>query len=477
MLAPSAPTRPGAALNLKGDAVMRSKASGMVMGVILAATLPHAATSADRTTRRSAVVMAVEKAAPAVANISTEQVVLQRHYDPFWGSRDRFFGDLFEDFFGRYRKAKVATPLGSGVLIDADGYIVTNEHVISRAATLKVHLQGEKVYEARLISSDPEQDLAVIKIEDDKPLPYIRMGTSKGLMPGETVIAIGNPFGYESSVTTGVLSAIRREVKVPTSKGYLVYRDLIQTDALINPGNSGGPLINIDGELIGINTAIRADAQGIGFAIPIDTVKDVLVKLFDFEKIRKLWFGVKVEPRPGRAAGIVVTGVDPRSPAQEAGLRQGDVILQVDSAPVRSLFDFEKYLFKRTVGATVRVAIDRDGRRLNLPVTLVSVPKPSGKALAQNKLGLSVQGLTPALARRLRLPVEEGALVLDVSRGGPAHAAQIEVGDVIVRLGRYVVRDLDELGILLDAAQRGDVVSALFVRGGRTVWHTRIKVR
>ena len=456
---------------------MMSKASGMVVGVILAAAFPQAATCADRSNRRSPVVVAVERAAPAVANISTEQVVLQRHYDPFWGSRDRFFGDLFEEFFGRYREARVATPLGSGVLIDPDGYIVTNEHVISRAATLKVHLQGEKVYAARLISSDTEQDLAVIKIDDSKPLPSIRMGTSEGLMPGETVIAIGNPFGYESSVTTGVLSATRREVKVPTSKGEIVYRDLIQTDALINPGNSGGPLINIDGELIGINAAIRADAQGIGFAIPIDVVKDVLAKLFDFEKINKLWFGVKVETRPGRAAGIVVTGVDPRSPAHKAGLRQGDVILQVDSAPVRSLFDFAKYLFKRTVGATVRVAIERDGRGLSLPVTLVSVPKPSGMALAMSKLGLSVQSLTPALALRLRLPVEEGVLVLDVAQGGPAQAAQIEVGDVVVRLGRYVVRDLDELGILLDAAQGGDVITALFVRGGRTVWHTRIKVR
>ena len=453
---------------------MKPKPLSIIAAVASAASLCTPPASASHATRRTPVVIAVEKVGAAVANISTEEVVLQRYYDPLWGSRDRFFGDMFEEFFGRYRKAKVATPLGSGVIIDRDGYIVTNEHVISRASNLKVQLQGEKIYEAELVSSDRDQDLAIIKIQSDKPFSSLRMGTADDLMPGETVIAIGNPFGYENSVTTGVLSAMRREVKIPTQKGELVYSDLIQTTALINPGNSGGPLINIDGELIGINTAIRADAQGIGFAIPVDRVKSVMATLFNFEKIKNLWFGADVGKREGRLPGIVVKDVDDRSPAQKAGLRQGDVILQVDSLPVRELLDFEKYLFKRTVGSTVELGVERDGRRRIMNVTLQPVPKPSGKALALHRLGIEVETLTPALARRLRLRVGRGVLVIGVTSGGPGDAAQLAVGDVIVRMARYLIRNVDELGILLNSTEKGDVLYVEFARRG-ALWSTRAK--
>jgi len=448
----------------------------LIAAAALAASVCAPPAAASRATRRTPVVIAVEKVGATVANISTEEVVLQRYYDPRWGSRDRFFGDMFEQFFGQYRKAKVATPLGSGVLIDRDGYIVTNEHVISRASNLKVQLQGEKIYEAELVSSDRDQDLAIIKIQSDRPFPSLPMGRSDDLMPGETVIAIGNPFGYENSVTTGVLSATRREVRVPTQKGELVYNDLIQTTALINPGNSGGPLINLDGELIGINTAIRADAQGIGFAIPVDRVKAVMATLFNFEKVKNLWFGADVAKRDGRLPGIVVKDVDARSPAQKAGLRQGDVILQVDSVAVRDLLDFEKYLFKRTVGSTVRLAVERSGRRRTVNVTLQAVPKPSGKALAQSKLGIEVETLTPALARRLRLRVGRGVLVIGVTSGGPGDAAQLAVGDVIVSMAQYVIRNVDELGVLLNVTEKGAAVRVGFVRRNAG-WETRVKVR
>ncbi len=453
---------------------MTHHARRFVAAAIVATVLPCA--QASRATRRTPVVVAVEKTAPAVANISTEEVVIQGYRDPYWGSRDRFFHDMFDDFFGRYyyRKAKVAKPLGSGVLIDPDGYAVTNEHVISRATNIKVHLSGSKtIYDATLVSSDAEQDLAVIKINSDKPLPFIRMGTSKDLMPGETVVAIGNPFGYESSVTTGVLSATGRDIQVPTSKGNIVYKNLIQTTALINPGNSGGPLINMDGELIGINTAIRADAQGIGFAIPVDKVREVVATLFSFQVKKKLWLGATVE---AGKAGVVVKSVYDQSPAQAAGLRKGDVIVQADGASVRDLFGYAKYMFKRRVGDTVRLAVDRHGKRRTVAVKLQAVPKPSGEKLAQKKLGLTVQTLTPALARRLRMRLGEGVLTVDLQPGSPGDEAGLKSGDVIVQIGRYLVRNVDELGTVLEAIPAGAVVQVIVVRQG-SLGRTRIQVR
>src|SRR5574340_1190241 len=218
--------------------------------------------------RRTPVVIAVEKTGPAIANIRTERLIAQRQGDPFFGSRNEMFEQFFNEFFGQSQKQMVERPLGSGVIIDEDCYIVTNEHVVSRASKIKVRLSDGRDFEASMISSDPISDLAVLKINSPTPLPYVKMGTSKDLMIGEPVIALGNPFGLENSVTTGVLSAKNRTITFNSEYGEIKYDGLIQTDALINPGNSGGPLINADGELIGINAAIVNQAQGIGFAIP-----------------------------------------------------------------------------------------------------------------------------------------------------------------------------------------------------------------
>jgi len=286
-------------------------------------------------------------------------------------------------------------------------------------------------------------------------------------------VAIGNPFGYESSVTTGVLSATGRDLQVPTSKGNIVYKNLVQTTALINPGNSGGPLINIDGELIGINTAIRADAQGIGFAIPVDKVREVVATLFSFQVKKKLWLGATVE---AGKAGVVVKTVHDRSPAQAAGLRKGDVIVQADGAPVGDLLGYAKYMFKRRVGDTVRLAVDRRGKRRTVAIKLQAVPKPSGEKLAQAKLGLTVQTLTPALARRLRMRLGEGVLIVDLQPGSPGDKAGLKSGDVIVQIGRYLVRNVDELGTLLEAIPAGAVVQVVVVRRG-SLGRTRIQVR
>ena len=215
----------------------------------------------------------------------------------------------------------VERPLGSGVIIDEEGYIVTNEHVVSRASKIKVRLSDGKDFEATMISSDPVSDIAVLKINSPTPLPYVKMGTSKDLMIGETVVALGNPFGLENSVTTGVVSAKNRTVTFNTEYGEIKYDGLIQTDALINPGNSGGPLVNIDGELIGINAAIVNQAQGIGFAIPVDKVRQALVKLFNFRELNKVWLGAQVEEQDDTSKGIKVTSVEPESPACKAQVK------------------------------------------------------------------------------------------------------------------------------------------------------------
>ncbi|MBI2471564.1 MAG: trypsin-like peptidase domain-containing protein [Planctomycetes bacterium] len=276
--------------------------------------------------RRTPIVVAVEKAGPAVANISTERLISQRHVDPFFGSRSELFDQFFNDFFGQSQKQMVERPLGSGVIIDEDGYIVTNEHVVSRASKINVRLSDGRNFEATMISSDPISDLAVLKITSPTPLPYVKMGTSKDLMIGETVIALGNPFGLENSITTGVLSAKNRTMTFNSQYGDIKYDGLIQTDALINPGNSGGPLVNIDGELIGINAAIVNQAQGIGFAIPVDKVRQTLVKLFNFRELNKIWFGAQVEERDDVSKGIMVSSIESGSPADKAQIKTGDYI-------------------------------------------------------------------------------------------------------------------------------------------------------
>ncbi|MEK7822350.1 MAG: trypsin-like peptidase domain-containing protein, partial [Planctomycetota bacterium] len=328
----------------------------------------------------------MEKVGPAVANISTERLVAQHDTDPFFSGRSELFREYFENYFGTYEKKKIATPLGSGVIIDPEGYIVTNEHVTSVASKLLVSLSDGSQYEAQVISSDPEMDLAVMKLEAGKPLPYVHLGTSRDLMIGETVVALGNPLGFENSVTTGVLSAVNRTITVPGKYGEIKYEGLLQTDALINPGNSGGPLVNIAGELIGINTAIVATAQGIGFAIPVDKVREALVKLFNFQEINKVWLGLQVKEPPG--GGVVVEAVEEKSPAQKAGLQAEDVVMALDDRRTADVLEFEKYLLKKNAGDGLTVLVNRKGKEKTFRVTLEKVPMPPVEKLAREKLGL-----------------------------------------------------------------------------------------
>ncbi len=405
--------------------------------------------------RRSPVVVAVEKVGPAVANLSTERVIAQRYKEPFFGSRNEFFDRFFENFFGTDLKERVERPLGSGVIIDEDGYIVTNEHVVSRATRIKVTLSDKSEFEAAVVSSDPVNDLAVLKVDAPKPLPFVKMGTSRDLMIGETVIALGNPFGLENSVTTGVLSAANRRLTL----GEMVYENLIQTDASINPGNSGGPLVNINGELIGINTAIVDQAHGIGFAIPVDKVRQTLIELLNFEEIKKIWFGAQVEDAKQGAHGITVVSVEGGSPAEKAGLKKGDIVLKINSKSIDDVLDFRKDILKRNVNDKLSLLIVRNGIEHKPSITLTKTPEPSVEKLAKERFGIEVQELAPAIAKQLRLWwIKGGVLISGVEHNSPAGDAGINSGYVIVRLGRYRINNLKELGILLNQIRRGEFV-------------------
>jgi len=413
------------------------------------------------------VVRAVERAAPSVVNLSTKQVRVVR---PFFGFDlpdvfRREFGDLFRP--RRY----VSGSLGSGAVISSRGYIVTNAHVVQQADEIIVTLSDESQHRAELVSADPDADLAIIKIETDRPLAAIPLGTSRDLMIGETVIAVGNPFGYQHTVTTGVVSALDRTLE---PGGGARYEGLIQTDAPINPGNSGGPLLNIRGELIGINTAIRAGAQGLGFAIPVDKVREIMIGLLNIRRPGSPWLGVTFRTdTPGRA---VIEAVEKDSPAAKTHLRPGDRVVRLDGKTPANVIELEAMILERRVGDEVRLAVQRAGRIVETTVRLAAAPKPDGAKLARRLFGLQLQSLAPDLAATMRLAVDRGLLVAGTDPDGPAREAGFKSGDVIVQVDRFRVADLDTLGTLLAGVERGDRIRFYVVRG-RTVAQAILEAR
>ncbi|MCX5649277.1 MAG: trypsin-like peptidase domain-containing protein, partial [Planctomycetota bacterium] len=407
--------------------------------------------------RRTPVVRAVERAAPGVVNISTTQVVVQQ-FSPLLGMDlpdvfKREFGDLFRP--QRY----VKNSLGSGVIISPRGYIVTNAHVVQQADQIIVTLADESQKKAELVSADPAADLAVIKIDSDKPLAAIPMGTSSDLMIGETVIAVGNPFGYQHTVTTGVVSALGRTIQPSPN---FQYEGLIQTDAPINPGNSGGPLLNIRGELVGINTAIRAGAQGLGFAIPVDRVREIMIGLLCMRRPGAAWLGLHFR---ADCPGAVVASVDRGSPAAKAGLTANDRIVSVAGEAVEDAIQLETFILDRKPGDSIRLGVGRGETAHEMEIVLVEAPKPDGARLAKTLFGLDLQALAPDLAATMRLAVDRGLLVAGVEPDSPAAATGLRAGDVIVQVDRYRVADIETLGALLVQVKKGNRILFFVVRG------------
>jgi len=416
-------------------------------GTIDAAPLAAAATAetSSRQLRRTPVVEVFEKTKDAVVNISCSQYI----------SAPATPGDLFEHFFDfrspLTERPRKITSVGSGFVLHPDGYVVTNAHVVLKTKDQTVIFPDKKEFEATPVAIDARNDLAVLKIDAGHPLPALTLGRSDDLMIGETVIAIGNPLGYEHSLTTGVISAVNRRLRFSED---VEYTGLIQTDASINPGNSGGPLLNVLGELIGINTAIRGDAQNIGFAIPVDALRRALPNMLSLERLKRVEVGMRVA-----GSGLVrVTEVKDNGPAHAAGIEAGDRLLAMNGQPVRQDIDFYIGLLSKGANDRVTLQLERRGKAVTATLTLRAIPIPDGAKLAQKLFGMKIAPLPAEVAAALDL--ERGGLVIiDVEKGSPAARAGLTRGMIIVTLAGDFPRDLDHVGLLLENVKRGDQVA------------------
>ncbi len=413
--------------------------------LLLAALLnPPSTAQTPQSARRTPLVSVVEKISPAVVNISAQSTV--READPFFG----VFG------LGTERQAQ---SLGSGFIVDRNGIVVTNAHVVEGASRVTVTLLDGRELEADLLGSDRDADIAVLKVKATN-LPALPLGRSSDLMIGETVIAIGNPFGLSNTVTTGVLSAMGRTI--PSERGERLFTDFLQTDASINPGNSGGPLVNAGGDVIGINSAIISGATGIGFAIPADRARRVVDDLLRFGELQPLWSGARLltlDPELARRSGIAVKRgalvfkIYPDSPAVAAGLQEKDVILAAGGHPVVSREDVGTVLYTAPSGSAVELEVRRGEKTLKVALKPVHPPQGLGLQLLERSVGLRVEAAQGGLAIR------------QVATGSVAAERGLRPGDVIVgangqqttsaeALGREVLRGLDR-GSLPLSVQRG----------------------
>lgn len=405
--------------------------------------------------RRTPIVVVAHNVLPSVVNIQTEATMRRRNVDPFLDP----FG-----FFGGRERSYTSQSLGSGFVWSSDGIIVTNNHVVEGASRITVNVNGGRQIPAKLLGVDPDSDLAVLRV-DEKGLPAAPLGTSSDLMIGETVVAVGNPFGLSGTVTTGVVSALGRSV--PSQDKSRTFTDFIQTDASINPGNSGGPLLNIEGKVIGINVAIYAQAQGIGFAIPVDRARKVVEDLLRYGAVHSAWFGAvtaTLTPEESKrlghnlTRGAVVVRVFADSPAERAGLRSGDVITAVGGKPVDSREAFSTATATLAAGQSVALSINRDGTARTIDVRSGEPPSDLGLRILEEVAGL-------------RVADERSAVVIDevISRSRAAEVG-LAPGDLIVGVNGNEVSDTRELNThLIGGAERSSIV--LSVARGRYVYN------
>ncbi|MCL4683459.1 trypsin-like peptidase domain-containing protein [Myxococcota bacterium] len=410
------------------------RALAVAGAVALAAPAPTAS-AVDPFLRRTAAVEVAQKVGPAVVNILTEVEVQQQ--TPFGRFRgDPFFERFFRDFFdpGMPRQAQ---SLGSGVLIDADGHVLTNEHVIGRASRIKVSLQDGREFDATLIGADPNNDLAVLQVASDEKLPWVAPGRSDDLLVGEPVIAIGNPFGLSHTVTTGVISALDRSIR---ASGDRAFYGFIQTDASINPGNSGGPLLNAEGTLIGINTAIYQGAEGIGFAVPIDVARRIVDELLRHGEVAPVWLGLELQdldPRlhsaldlPRGTQGALVSGVAKGAPAARAGVRRGDLVMRADGHKVQTARDFFGIIERVTPGQDIDLELWRDGRKTRLAARAERISDPAVRTLAERLLGMAL------------VPAERGGVrVGSVRARSQAEQIGFQAGDLLLAINGRPLAD------------------------------------
>ncbi|MCA9089465.1 MAG: trypsin-like peptidase domain-containing protein [Planctomycetaceae bacterium] len=450
----------------------------LALVTLLSASLAYADDVAPVSLRHTAFVDNIQRACESTVNIHTEK--RQKSLDVVFSAN----------------KGTKINGMGTGVIIDERGYIVTNFHVVEDAELLRVTLKDKSSYFARVIDTDPREDLALIKIDATKPLSVMPMGTSSDLMLGEDVAAIGNAFGYEHSVSRGIISALGRDVEV---NEHQAYRNLIQTDAAINPGNSGGPLINADGELIGINVAIRAGAQKIGFAIPIDDSRKIIARLISIERRQDQYHGIITrDHKQARDQYLVVQSVLPNSPGDQAGLRPGDIILSNGDTHVVDRVDLERSMLGHRIGEELKLTIKRDdaeqdlnlqiaalsirhrqpGRQMlppAVPSSAVAVSAPVAGTTDKNDECWSVLGLRLASVPKgdsslNSQPYRGGMRIVEVREQSPAYHNGLQVGDVLV--GLHVWETVNQENIDYVLSQNPSIAPLKFyiLRGGETLF-------
>jgi len=409
--------------------------------------------------RLTPIVRAVQDCSPAVVNIQGQK-------------------SITETTEGNPTSSRQVNGMGTGIVIDPRGYLLTNHHVVDGVRRINVTLKGGQTYVAQIIARDKQTDLAIIRIRTPKPLPVIRIGTSQDLMAGETVIAVGNAFGYENTVTTGVISALHRNVQVNDTQQYL---DLIQTDASINPGNSGGPLLNINGEMIGVNVAVRAGAQGIGFAIPVDKALEIATRMMSIERLDNHWHGLTALSLKGSSGPVTVAKVDNQSPAKASGLRRSDEIEQIGETAIQRPLDIERALLGRRTGERVSVQIRRNGQPMQVDLALVrrnsrvrSQPRTAQSKGTQSKgtpsrgtqfsnslqqatwetLGLKLKQEPSSSLKRLGVPYQGGMRVLSVRPESSAAEQGVQPGDILVKMHRWTTTSSRDLQFIVNHADK-----------------------
>jgi serine protease Do len=467
--------------------------STLALVVVMGLLLPFQATAAKGGTVMvpASFTDLAEKARPGVVNIRTVKTMKDggrvfRHFygNPFGGQRRHPFEDFFRPFEEdeRQRDFKQRS-LGSGFIIDKAGYIVTNNHVIEDADQITVKLYDDKEFEATLVGRDSKTDLALIKIEGAKNLKPLKMGDSGDLDVGTWVVAIGSPFGLEQTVTAGIVSAKGRII------GSGPYDDFIQTDASINPGNSGGPLLDLEGEVMGINTAIVASGQGIGFAIPINLAKGIVAQLKEGGEVTRGWLGVAIQDLTPELAeyygleerkGVLIAQIFKDDPADKAGLKANDVVTAIDGRAVSSGRELSQVIADTKVGKKTDIRFVRDGKEQTVSVRLTKrdddqrlAAKPVSDA--QDELGLRVQSITPALANQFGLDAaESGVLVGRVKSGSKADGAGVQAGDIIKEINRQAVKDVDDYEKLTKKGYKEEGIAMLIKR--RNAGYLAVKI-
>lgn len=425
-----------------------------------------------------------EKNGPAVVNIDTVRMVETQNpflNDPTFG---RFFGDQFKE----YSKTIPQKGTGSGFIINQEGYIITNEHVVNKADKIKVTLSDGREFTGEVIGSDATTDIAIVKIKADN-LPLVALGDSDKLRVGEIVVAIGNPYGLQQTVTMGVVSAKSRSM--PVGIEGRVYKDFIQTDAAINPGNSGGPLLNTKGEVVGINTAIIPFAQGIGFAIPINIAKKNIDDLINFGKVIRSWLGVYIQEvtpeiakqfNQAEAKGVLVGDVVKNSPAEGVGIKTGDIIKKVNNEEVNSPEELQDKIGNIEIGKEANIEIVRNGETISFIVKISEMPtveeagsEPPKEKVFSVQTGLKVESVTTEIAKELGLPSVKGLVITEVVPGSSADDMGLQPGDIVLEANRTEVSSVEEWEKVINKLKPEDTLLLLVFRNQHT-YYVPIKV-